>query len=107
LFRTDQKNSSSNNPSSSPPMMDSECYVVFENTYAFHTEKFMKPIYAQIPFIIYARPHQSHKTGEPNLLNANKRIKKLGYEIFDEVFDYSFEDKGLIAEEMMDEFIKE
>jgi len=91
----------------SPQMMDSECYVVFENTYAFHTEKLMKPIYAQIPFIIYARPHQSHKTGEPNLLNANKRIKKLGYEIFDEVFDYSFEDKGLIAEEMMDEFIKE
>ena len=91
----------------SPQMMDSECYIVFENTYAFHTEKLMKPIYAQLPFIIYARPHQSHTTGEPNLLNANRRIKSLGYEIFDEVFDYSFEDKGLVAEGMMDEFIKE
>ena len=88
----------------SPQMMDSECYIVFENTYAFHTEKLMKPIYAQLPFIIYARPHQNN---QPNLLNANRRIKSLGYEIFDEVFDYSFEDKGLVAEGMMDEFIKE
>ena len=88
----------------SPQMLDSECYIVFENTYAFHTEKLMKPIYAQLPFIIYARPHQNN---QPNLLNANRRIKSLGYEIFDEIFDYSFEDKGLVAEDMMDELIKE
>ena len=88
-------------------MIDSECYVVFENAPSYHTEKTMKPIYAQLPFIIYARPHEGHKNGEPNVLNSNRRIKKLGYEIFEEVFDYSFEDKGLTAEGMMDEFIKE
>ena len=91
----------------SPQMMDSECYVVFENTFAYHTEKLMKPIYAQMPFIICSRAHQSRRYGEPNLLNANRRIKKLGYEIFEEVFDYSFEDKGLTSEQMMDELIKE
>ena len=91
----------------SPQMIDSECYVVFENAPSYHTEKTMKPIYAQLPFIIYARPHEGHKNGEPNVLNSNRRIKKLGYEIFEEVFDYSFEDKGLTAEGMMDEFIKE
>ena len=91
----------------SPQMMDSECYVVFENTFAYHTEKLMKPIYAQMPFIICSRAHQSRRYGEPNLLNANRRIKKLGYEIFEEVFDYSFEDKELNAEDMMNEFIKE
>ena len=60
-----------------------------------------------MPFIICSRAHQSRRYGEPNLLNANRRIKKLGYEIFEEVFDYSFEDKGLTSEQMMDELIKE
>tara|TARA_B100000925_G_C21691290_1_gene338295 strand:- start:87 stop:563 length:477 start_codon:yes stop_codon:yes gene_type:complete len=90
----------------SPQMIDSECYVVFENTYAYHTEKTIKPIYAQLPFIIFAPPYDLNKKDIPNLLNANARLKKHGYEIFEEVFDYSFEDKGN-TEDMMDEFIKE
>ena len=90
----------------SPQMIDSECYVVFENNYAYHTEKTVKAIYAQLPFIIFAPPYDLNKTGIPGLLNANARLKKHGYEIFEEVFDYSFEDKEN-TEDMMDEFIKE
>ena len=92
----------------SPQMIDSECYIVFENTYAYHTEKTVKPIYAQLPFIIFSPAPDSTKTDIPGLLNANRRLKKFGYEIFEEVFDYSFEDKGLSdTGDMMDEFIKE
>lgn len=45
----------------------------------FYTEKTFVPIFHKRPFLIYGAPH------------ANTYLRKLGFEIFDEVIDYSFD----------------
>lgn len=61
-------------------IFDSECYIAIENHHYMHTEKSLKPIFAQVPFFTYAEdgPFSIH-------------LKNEGYEIYDEIFDYSNE----------------
>ena len=66
-------------------MHESYFNIVFE-TLAFHnlcffTEKTFKPILVGMPFIICGTLHQ------------NQYLQSLGFEIFPEIFDYSFEDE--------------
>jgi hypothetical protein len=80
-------------------MHESYFNIVFESfpfhNLCFFTEKTFKPMVAEIPFIIYGTLYQ------------NQHLKSLGFEIFPEIFDYSFEDhdqdylsyiEGFIAE---------
>lgn len=60
---------------------DSVFSVICESTtqVQFITEKTYVPIYHRRPFLIYGHPH------------ANAYMKSLGFEIFDELIDYSFD----------------
>jgi len=46
----------------------------------FYTEKTFVPIFHQRPFVIYGAPY------------ANKHLEKMGFKIFDNIIDYSFDD---------------
>jgi hypothetical protein len=80
-------------------MYESYFNIVFETFYSnnlcFFTEKTFKPMVAKKPFIICGTLYQ------------NQYLKSLGFEIFPEIFDYSFENldqndlqyfEGFIAE---------
>ena len=62
-------------------------------SFTFFTEKTYKPIIAEKPFIILGSNNQ------------NKVLESNGYEIFEEIFDYSFESLDLIGQ--IETFIKE
>ena len=61
-------------------IFDSECYIAIENHHYMHTEKSLKPIFAQVPFFTYADQG-----------SFSNHLKNEGYEIYDELFDYSNE----------------
>ena len=53
----------------------------FYKTSLFYTEKTFKPIFFMQPFVIYGQP------------GINKTLQSLGFEIFDDLFDYSFDEE--------------
>lgn len=62
---------------------DSHCSIIAECSWHahFYTEKTWKHVMAEKPFIIHA--------GE----GINEGITQFGYELYDEIFDYTFDDK--------------
>ena len=62
---------------------DSHCSVISECSWHahFYTEKTWKHVMAEMPFIIHASA------------GINEGITQFGYELYDEVFDYNFNDK--------------
>lgn len=83
---------------------DSHLYAAVETTNywgcSFYTEKAYKPIMHGLPFVIIGGPWQ------------NENLKEKGYEIFDEVIDYSFEQNILMENscsqlKMSNAFMKE
>ena len=67
---------------------DSVCFdIVNETQYnnsgsLFYSEKTLKPIRNYTPFIINGQQHQ------------NKKLKDQGFELYDEIFDYSFDNES-------------
>lgn len=51
----------------------------YNNTQLFYSEKTFKPMINCMPFIIHGQP------------GANHHLKEMGFKIFDEMFDYSFD----------------
>lgn len=66
-----------------------ECY----HSDAYLTEKTFLPILFKRPFIVFGAP------------NSNKLLKDLGFDIFDEIIDYSFDSGEL--DNRVDQFVKE
>lgn len=52
----------------------------FNNTSMFYSEKTFRAIKSMMPFIIYGQP------------GTNKYLQKLGFKLYDDWFDYSFDD---------------
>jgi hypothetical protein len=79
-------------------MHESYFNIVFESfeneALCFFTEKTFKPMLAEIPFIICGTLHQ------------NQHLKSLGFEIFPEIFDYSFEDFENNVKDPVEKLIK-
>jgi len=73
-------------------IFDSECYIALENHHYMHTEKSLKPIFAQVPFFTYAEDG-----------SFSSHLKNEGYEMYDELFDYSNE---LTIKSLVDEMIR-
>lgn len=80
-------------------MHESYFNIVFESfeneALCFFTEKTFKPMLAEMPFIICGTLYQ------------NQHLKSLGFEIFPEIFDYSFEDFGKNKLHYSEEFVAE
>lgn len=64
-----------------PPFLESFMSLVSESTMdtIFPTEKTYTPIYFKKPFIVWSVP------------NFHKSLQELGFELYDELFDYSFD----------------
>lgn len=73
-------------------IFDSEYYITIENHHYMHTEKSLKPIFAQVPFFTFAEGG-----------SFSNHLKTEGYEIYDELFDYSNE---LTIKSLVDEMIR-